>query len=151
MEVSPHLLDHTAVGEYATLQEPVEVQYRDLTAAVAGAGGVGGGVGWTYSRPICPRIAARRWPPGGICPGLGETSFKCGGRFSQSEWTTLQGLKGVAGKSLVIGPGGHGTGDMKYSNASVFISNLSLKSAVAGIVQGDVEFCISGVWTIGTF
>jgi len=84
-------------------------------------------------------------------PGLGETSCKISGRFSQTEWTALQALKGVAGKSLVLGPGGHGTGDMKYSNGSVFIANLSLKSAVAGIVTGDIEFCISGVWTLGTF
>jgi hypothetical protein len=62
----------------------------------------------------------------------------------------LQPLLGVEGKSIIYGPEGNTTGQVKDS-ALGFLSKYEKKATPSGITTFSAEFTISGTVTTGTF
>lgn len=83
-------------------------------------------------------------------PGLIEDTVKITMLWNQTLDAILRPLLGVVSKSLIVGPQGNTTGQVKETYPG-FLSNFSRKITPGGIIEADCEFHISADPTFGVF
>lgn len=83
--------------------------------------------------------------------GIPGATFSIQGMFDQTVDGYLQGIYGMAAaRGFVYGPQGSTAGNAKYTG-SCYLTNYTITGGVSDMVQGNVDFQITGAITFGTY